>query len=532
MRPKSYVDEAAAARRLAGWTSPSQLVLAAARRYSKRTALVFGRRSWTFHEVNVRANRLCHGLLAAGVRPDDRVSVLRGNIPEHVEIQLALFKLGVGMINVNPRLSPTEMAFQILDSESRVLIVAADYLPLLEQMRDQIGEVDTVLVLGEDTGGWLSYEGLLSVGSEREPDIVVAPDNLGYIRYTSGTTGAPKGVVHDQYTLAAVTRNLLLDYTADLSSDDAMLAVQGVYHGAGWFVLPCWIRGAKFVITDDYDPGHVERVIRDERITLIKSVPTVLLPLIHEDGVSARTFRQVRSIVYGASAIPQAALERGLERIGPRFVQLYGQAESPMTITVLRREDHTAELLGSAGRAITHASVRVVDDDGNSIVGGTGEVQVLGDHNMRGYWRGSGKPTEYPWDDAWVRTGDIGRIDEQGFVFLTDRKGDMMITGGLNVYPNEVEQVLYRHPAVREVAVVGVPDDRWGERVVAIIVADPALREEGETALAELCRTGLGAFKCPREYRFVDDLPKNAAGKIMRRTLKESFWADRERLVN
>jgi acyl-CoA synthetase (AMP-forming)/AMP-acid ligase II len=532
VRLEKYVGESAVQRRLDGWTSPKDMVAAAARRYANRTALVFHDRSWTFREVDERANRLAHALLGLGVRPDDRVSVLRNNIPEHVEIQLALLKVGAAMINVNPRLSPVEMAYQVTDSESRVLIVAEQFLGELEEMAPEIVDVETVLVLGPRAGAWRRYEDVLAEGAPTEPDVLVTADNLGYIRYTSGTTGNPKGVVHDQYTLAAVTRNLMLDYTPDLGPDDRMLALQGIYHGAGWFVLPCWLRGAALVIADDYDPGHVERLVVDERITMIKSVPTVLLPVIHEDGVSVEAMKAVRTIVYGASAIPRAALERGIDRLGQRFVQLYGQAESPMTITVLGKEDHTRDRLGSAGRSITFGRVRVVGDDGNVAVGGTGEIQVLGDHNMRGYWRGSSAPAEYPWDDPWVRTGDIGRMDEGGFVFLTDRKGEMIITGGLNVYPNEVEQVLYRHPAVREAAVVGVPDERWGERVVAIVVADPELRAAGTDPLDQLCRAELGTFKCPKEYRFVDDLPKNAAGKIMRRSIKESLWAGHERMVN
>jgi acyl-CoA synthetase (AMP-forming)/AMP-acid ligase II len=532
VRPEGYVGEEAVQRRLAGWTSPKTMVEVAARRYADRTALVFHDRSWTFREVNERANRLANALLGLSVRADDRVSVLRGNIPEHIEIQLALLKLGAAMINVNPRLSPVEMAYQVTDSESRVLIVAEQFLGELEEMRSEISAVDTVLVLGPDPQRWQRYEEVLAAGAATEPDVLVTADNLGYVRYSSGTTGAPKGVVHDQYTLAAVTRNLLVDYIPDLSADDRLLALQGIYHGAGWFVLPCWLRGAALVIADNYDPGHVARLIVDERITLIKSVPTVLLPVIHEDGVPAEAMRDVRTIVYGASAIPRAALERGIDRHGRKFVQLYGQAESPMTISVLSKEDHVPELLSSAGRSITFGQVRVVDEDGKSVIGETGEVQALGDHNMRGYWRGSDKPAEYPWPDSWVRTGDVGRLDERGFVFLTDRKGEMIVTGGLNVYPNEVEQILYRHRAIREAAVVGVPDDRWGERVVAIIVADPELRDNGSDALDELCRSELGAFKCPKEYRFVDDLPKNAAGKIMRRSIKESLWAGRDRLVN
>jgi acyl-CoA synthetase (AMP-forming)/AMP-acid ligase II len=319
-----------------------------------------------------------------------------------------------------------------------------------------------------------------------------------------------------------------------LHSGDVLLALQGIYHGAGWFVLPCWLRGVPIAMIPNFsDPEAGLDAIAKFNVSLIKTVPTVLTRLLSLPNVADAWQRsRVRTVVYGGSPMSVRALRDGVEKVGPVFVQLYGQAESPMTITVLRREEHSGTHLSSAGRPVTMAEVRVVDDnDRNVLPGERGEVIVRGDHNMRGYWK---QPPDRMLEvvrGGWVHTGDIGTFDDEGFLFLVDRKNEMIVTGGLNVYPNEVEQMLQEHPAVLETAVVGAPDEKWGELVTAVVVLHrPATASE--TELLAFAASRLPGFKRPRRLTIVDSLPKNAAGKIMRKVVREPLWAGHERRIN
>jgi acyl-CoA synthetase (AMP-forming)/AMP-acid ligase II len=512
-----------------------RLIQRAASQFAERPALITPEQTWTFREINERACRLANALLARGVEPNTSVATIRWNRPEHVEIALALLKIGAAMINVNPRLSPEDMRWQIEDSESTIVLAAAEFRDSLEQIRSDLSHLRGVLIFGGDRGPFTDYEEELRRASPSEPVVPgYSMANVGYIRYTSGTTGKPKGVVHDQHTLLAVTRNLLLDYTPDLGPDSVMLALQGIYHGAGWFALPCWLRGVPLAMIKDFsDPEAGVAAIKRFGATHIKTVPTILTRILAVPTI-ADEWRATRAhtVVYGGSPMSIRALGEGIEKIGSVFVQLYGQAESPMTISVMRKDEHTPKHLSSAGRPITLADVRVVDDDDNPVpVGEPGEVVVQGDHNMRGYWKQPPELTATVVRNGFVHTGDIGVFDGDGFLYLVDRKNEMIVSGGLNVYPNEVEQVLYEHPAVLEAAVVGAPDDEWGETVAAVVVLhrDASLEER---ELIDFAAQRLAKFKRPRRVIFADALPKNAAGKIMRKVVREPLWAGRTRRIN
>lgn len=511
------------------------LIRRAAGQFAGHPALITPERTWTFREIDERACRLANALLAAGVRPNTSVATIRWNRPEHIEIALALLKIGAAMINVNPRLTPDEMRWQIEDSESTVVLAAAEFRDALEQVEKDLEHVKRVLIFGGEPGRFADYERELAAASPTEPLVAgYSMDNVGYIRYTSGTTGKPKGVVHDQHTILAVTRNLLLDYTPDLVHGDVLLALQGIYHGAGWFALPCWLRGVPIAIIKDFsDPEAGLAAVSRFNVSLIKTVPTILTRLLAIPGIADAWRRtRARTIVYGGSPMSVKALGDGIDKIGRTFVQLYGQAESPMTISVLKKHEHTEGRLSSAGRPITLAEVRVVgDDDAPLPLGEPGEVVVRGDHNMRGYWKQPDELTRNVVRNGFVHTGDIGVFDEEGFLFLVDRKNEMIVSGGLNVYPNEVEQVLYEHPAVLEVAAVGAPDDQWGETVTAVVVLHKGAHAE-ERELLDFAAAKLAKFKRPRRVIFSEGLPKNAAGKIMRKVVREPLWAGQTRRIH
>ena len=511
------------------------MVARAARQFASRPAVLTPERSWTFREIDERACRLANALLARGVRPNTSVATLRWSRPEHIEIALALLKIGAAMINVNPRISPEDMLWQIEDSESAVLIASAEFRDSLEKIRPGLSHIKGVLVFGGDAGPFLDYESELARASSIEPVVPgYSMDNVGYIRYTSGTTGKPKGVVHDQRTILAITRNLLLDYTSDLQAGDVLLPLQGLYHGAGFFALPCWLRGVPIAVIKDFsDPEAGLAAIKRFDVTIVKTVPTILTRVLAVPGAEDvwRASRG-RTIVYGGSPMSIRALREGIDKLGRVFVQLYGQAESPMTISVLRKEEHTEERLSSAGRPIMMAEVRTVDDDDRDVpTGEPGEVIVRGDHNMRGYWKQPPELTATVVRNGFVHTGDIGVLDAEGFLYLVDRKNEMIVTGGLNVYPNEVEQVLYEHPAVLEAAAVGAPDEQWGESVAAVVALRPGA-QLGERELLDFAASKLASFKRPRRILFVDSLPKNASGKIQRKIAREPLWAGQARRIH
>lgn len=293
------------------------------------------------------------------------------------------------------------------------------------------------------------------------------------------------------------------------------------------------------MITSDFSPGAALDLIQGERVSVLKTVPTVLTRIVDFPEIKNFDLKSLHTIIYGASPIPVEKLKRGIELFGQIFIQNYGQAEAPMTICTLGKEDHVidansvnSDRLSSVGRPYTMVEVRVVDDAGDDVAPGeAGEVAVKADHMMSGYWKQPPEINAAAIKNGWLLTGDIGRIDAQGYLYLVDRKKEMIITGGLNVFPNEVEQVIYRHPEVAQAAVFGIPDKDWGESITAAVALKPGSRV-GEKELIEFCRDRLAKYKVPKKVLFHENLPKSATGKILRRELREPFWKDQKRKIN
>jgi acyl-CoA synthetase (AMP-forming)/AMP-acid ligase II len=314
--------------------------------------------------------------------------------------------------------------------------------------------------------------------------------------------------------------------------------MQPLYHGAGSYVAPVWIRGATHVIVSDFDPEIILEAIEKEKVTVLKTIPTLLIRLIGHPDIKKRDLSSLRTIVYGASPMPTGKLKEAISIFGPILIQTYGQSEAPNTITLLKKEDHIIKgtpqevaRLSSAGRPYSEVEVRIVDEKGNDVPPGVeGEVIVRGDVTMGGYWMDPIKTAE-TFRDGWIYTGDIGRWDELGYLYLVDRKGEMIISGGLNIYPSEVEQVLNEHKAVLEAAVFGVPDESWGESVKAVVVLKPGFKAS-EQELIEFCRNSLPGYKKPKSVEFRDTLPKSGAGKILRKALKDEYWKGYDRRIH
>jgi acyl-CoA synthetase (AMP-forming)/AMP-acid ligase II len=478
----------------------------------------------TFAQVNEHASTLANNLTEQGFKPGTRVATLMHNCLEYPEIQFALMKGGFPQVILNPMLSGGEILFQVSNSEAEVLILQGRYAEMVQSIRDQLPGVKVFICFDGRGEGMLDYEKMIEGASRDEPQIELNPESLGELRYTGGTTGTPKGIMLPFRSAAAVTRDILMDYLGDLTSSDRWLAIQPLFHGAGWFNLPVWVKGMTQYIVNDFHAGAALEVIEKEKITAIKTIPTVLMRLLDSPDIKKRDVSSVRTIIYGGEPMPEKRLKEAMDIFGPVFMQLYGQTEAPMTITVLKKEDHRHEkLLRSVGKPCTMTKVKVVDKQNREVSPGEmGEIIVRGDHVMLGYLKNPDATNEVM-TDGWVHTKDLGTVDKEGYIFLSGgRTSDMIISGGENIYPQEIEQVLYLHPAVREACAFGIPDKKWGETVAAAVAL-----KEGASATAEelisFCKERLASYKKPQSIYFLQELPKSGMGKILRKDLVKRY---------
>lgn len=503
--------------------------------YADRPAVVFEGQTLTYRQVDERANRLANALARLGLNPGSRVATLQRNCLQYIEISFGLIKGGFPQLTMNPRLTPSELLFQLNDSETDTLIMQHHYAELIRPIRHQLKTVKNFVCFDGRDPGMLDYEELVSSASPFEPERELDLEALGELRYSSGTTGTPKGIMLPYKSWLYVSRNLLLDQLPFLDFRDKFVALQPLYHGAGWRILPVWIRGATHYVVTSFEAEIAFDLIEKERITVIKTIPTVILRLLEYPDIKKRDLSSLRTIIFGASPMPLERFKQAIEIFGPIFIQGYGQTEAPVTICALKKEDYAVEddptkvnHLSSVGRPYTMVQVKVVNENGKEVAPGElGEVIVRGDHMMTGYLNRPDDTAEIL-RNGWIFTRDIATVDEAGYIYLSGgRKSDMIVTGGLNVYPNEVEQVLYQHPAVAEAAVIGVPDPEWGEAVKACIILKVGYEvKEGE--IIDFCKDRLASYKKPRSVDFVSEFPKNAAGKILHKELRRRYVQDRQ----
>lgn len=499
--------------------------------FRNKPAMVCGERNLTFGEVDERANRLANALAGLGLKPGNRVATLMHNSLEFVEICFAMVKGGFPQVSLNPRLPPADLTFQLNETEASAIVVQHEDARAIDSIRGQIGNVKQFISFDGSYANMLDYDSLIAAASPKEPDVQINMDDLGEIQYSGGTTGKPKGIMLPFANKLAVARNNLLDKTPDLGPSDRFMAVQPLYHGAGWYVLPAWIRGATQYLIPTATADVALDAIEQYKITVIKTIPTVLLRLLDSPDIKKRDLRSVRTLVYGAEAMRTERLKEAMGMFGPIFVQAYGQMEAAAAICSLRKEDHIIAwrnpdkeyIFKSVGRPLTFVNVKIVDEQSKEVPRGEfGEVAVSGDHIMIGYLN---RPEEMAKKkrNGWIFTGDMGRMDEDGYVFLTGgRKSEMIKSGGLQVYPAEVEQVLAQHPAVAQVAVIGVPDRQWGEAVKACVVLKPG-KQATEPELIEFCRDKIAGYKKPKSVDFFQVLPTSGTDKVAYAELKKLY---------
>ncbi|HEY2387378.1 MAG TPA: AMP-binding protein [Candidatus Binatia bacterium] len=484
----------------------------AARCWPEREGIRDAEQSLTFRELDARVNRLARLLRRVGVTRGDRVATHLQNSVAHVVAQLAVVRAGAAWVGINRRLAPREAAYMLDHSGARALLTDGGGAPR------GAPAVETLDVSGGDA----EIERRLGAERADAPTIPTTEDDIVRLRYTSGTTGKPKAAVLTHASALTSLRNLLAELH-ELGPEDVALHVTPLTHASEALLAPAFWRGARTVIAATTDPAALAETIARERVSMLFLVPTTIAGLVDALAGAPRALPSLRTLVYGAAPIPPDVLQRALACLGPVLLQIYGMSECPFPITTLRKADHLDPLhQGSCGVPTAMNEVRVVDLDGQPLpVGEVGQIAVRGPQMMRGYWQDP-EATGAVLRDGWLRSGDLGRLDDAGFLTLVDRSDDVIITGGFNVYPREVELVLEEHPAVAEAGVAAVPHPRWGQGVGAWVVLRPQAATTAEELIA-FCRDRLAGYKKPVELRVVPELPRNSTGKLLRRHLRQKI---------
>lgn len=484
----------------------------AARSWPDREAVRDDAGALTFAALDARVSRVARLLRRIGVRAGDRVATLLPNSVAHVVAQLAVVRAGAAWVAINRRLAPREAAYMLEHAEAGVLLTDG-----AGPLRGASPSLEVLDVAGGDA----EIERRLAAERDDAPPLPLGEDDVARLRYTSGTTGRPKAAVLTHGSALTSLRNLLAELH-ELGPDDVVLHVTPLTHASEALVAPALWRGARTVIAPTADPDALVATIAREGVTTCFLVPTMIAALVDAVDGAPGALPSLRTVVYGAAPIAPELLERALRCLGPVLLQIYGMSECPFPITTLRKADHLdGTRHGSCGLPTAMNDVRILDLDGQPLpTGEVGHIVVRGPQMMREYWRDP-DATAAVLAGGWLRSGDLGRFDAQGYLTVVDRSDDVIITGGFNVYPREVEMALEEHPAVADVGVAAVPHPRWGQGVAAWVVLRAGTAATADE-LIDFCRDRLAGYKKPVVVHFVPELPRNSTGKLLRRNLRQS----------
>jgi len=502
--------------------------------YPDNVAIIFEDKRYTFAQLNQRVNKLANALSRLGLNQGDRIAILQVNCNQCVEAYFAASKLGAIYLPLSYRAKGDELTYMLNNAEARVLLVGERYTDLVTAIRPRLETVQTCISIEKEHDGMVYYRDTLQSAPDEEIVTEVDEDDTTILMYTAGTTGFPKGVMlnHNsfvRYVLEHVT-------PSEPGSQERNILSVPLYHVAGIQAMMAAVYGGRTMVMErQFDPKEWMELVAQERATRAMMVPTMLKMLIDHPEFGKYDLSSLKIITYGAAPMPLPLIRRALEVFpGVSFINAFGQTETAATVTMLGPEDHVItgtgaerekklKRLSSIGRPIAGVEMKIVDEAGKELpVGEVGEIVARGPRVMSGYWKDQKKTAQTIDKEGWVHTGDLGYVDEEGYFFLAGRATDVIIRGGENISPDEIEVVLQEHPKVEEVAVIGVPDEEWGEVPWAVIVVG-----EGQTAtpeeIIEFCRDRMASFKRPRSVLFVDQLPRNPMGKILRRVLRDQY---------
>jgi len=513
-----------------------------ARQWADRPAVLFRDRALSYRDLELRSNRLAHALKALGLQRGDRVALVSPNRPEIVELECALYKAGLVKVALNSRLAPQELADALANAEPVACLAGPAHRQMIDEAaRGVDGLAHRIAFDPEpegDRAGWLGYEELLAAASDAHFHEEMRPEELAVLHYTSGSTGKLKAAMQTVGNRFASLRKNAMGRMHAAPGDVLMLSGP-ITHASGMFIQPMLFQGATILLMEGFRPGEYLEAIEKHRVTMAFLVPAMIYALLAEPSIRTRDLSSLRLLSYGAAPMSPARIREAWAAFGPVLAQGYGAGETTGGVVGLGVADHAAAieggreaLLSACGRPFCESDVQVLDDAGHPVIGdAVGEICVRGPDVFAGYWREPEQTAQALDAQGWLRTGDLARVDAQGYIFIVDRKKEMLVSGGFNVYPSEIESVLAQHPAIYEVCVVGVPDDHWGETVKAVVVLRDGARAD-DNEIMDFCRGRLADFKRPRSVDFVPHLPKNGNGKLSRKDVREHYWRGRERRVN
>lgn len=509
------------------------------RKYSNRVAARFENELLTYTELDARANAFAHALADHGVGPNDRVALMVTNRVEYLIADLGVIKAGATKVPLNDQLTAGEFEYILNDSRAGTVVCGPAFVETVDDLRPSLDHVETFVGVPADNSlpeGFVPF-GEFTGEESSPPETVVEPSDFVGHYYTGGTTGKPKGVLHTHENMTVNAYSHIIEL--GITGDDTMLLMTPLPHSAGAFLWAGLLAGATIIVRNGFDTDVALSTIENKSITWTFMVPTMIYRVLDSPRLSDHDTSSLDTLVYGAAPMTPARLREGLDAFGPVFLQFYGQTEVPNLITTFGKQEHQIaverdlnERLSSAGQACLMSDVKIVDvETGEDLPHGEeGKILTTAPYTMERYYERP-EATEETVTDGWVDTGDIGRIDEDGYVYLLDRANDMIITGGMNVYSTEVEEALGEHEGIKEVAVIGVPDEEWGEIVTAICAERDEATLTGPNILS-FADKQLADYKKPKRVEFVDKIPKTPYGKMDKKALRDEYWEGEEREIS
>ncbi|MBP5971290.1 fatty acid--CoA ligase [Brasilonema sp. CT11] len=518
-------------------TTLADLPRVQARHFPDAKALIFKEKALTYLQLDVQSNRVANALLELGVQPKSRVALLAKDSLKSYEILFACNKINTVIVPINWRLVASEVSYILRDANVEVLFVGSEFHMLIETIRHELNCLKTIIALEKAEDNWLTYENWYQQHSDLQPDTAIQSNDVAVQMYTSGTTGRPKGVQLAHYSFFAIAKEFVKQGKSWIgwSKTDKSLLVLPFFHIGGlWWAIRGLVSGAENILLGTFDGIEVLEAIEKYRITKTCMVPAMIQVLLTEPKCKKTDFSSLEYIVYGGSPIAESLLKEAIATFSCKFVQIYGMTETGNCAVCLFAHEHIStnpERLKATGRPFPGVSVSILNSDGETLpCRQVGEICIKSPANMIGYWK-LPEATAKTLVDGWIHTGDAGYFDEEGYIYICDRLKDMICYAGENVYPAEVENILYEHPAVAEVAVIGVPDEDFGESVKAIIVLKAGMKATALDIISFL-RGKLADFKLPRSVEFTESLARTPSGKLQKGKLREKYWQGYQRKIN